>query len=160
MKALTLYQPWATLVAIGAKTIETRSWSTNYRGPLAIHASKNPFYLHLQGIFPFCESLKEKYPESKRELEYAEFKFPMGCIIATCELDDVVLIPPFPVLYYSGAIPPEEPERSFGDYMPGRYAWILDSVMPSKPFPIRGALGLWEFKGAENLEDLEKEASQ
>src|SRR6266446_8164646 len=32
-------QPWATLIALGAKRIETRSWSTSYRGPLAIHAS-------------------------------------------------------------------------------------------------------------------------
>lgn len=40
MKALSLTQPWATLVAIGAKKIETRSWSTSYRGPVAIHASK------------------------------------------------------------------------------------------------------------------------
>lgn len=41
MKALTLHQPWATLVAEGSKTIETRSWSTKYRGPLAIHAGKS-----------------------------------------------------------------------------------------------------------------------
>lgn len=40
MRCLTLTQPWATLVAIGAKRIETRSWSTSYRGPLAIHAGK------------------------------------------------------------------------------------------------------------------------
>lgn len=40
MKAITLTQPWATLVAIGAKRIETRSWATRYRGPLAIHAAK------------------------------------------------------------------------------------------------------------------------
>ena len=40
MKALTLTQPWASLVAIGAKRIETRSWSTPYRGLLAIHAAK------------------------------------------------------------------------------------------------------------------------
>lgn len=40
MKALTLWQPWASLIAIGAKTIETRGWSTSYRGPLAIHAAQ------------------------------------------------------------------------------------------------------------------------
>ena len=40
MKALSITQPWATLIAIGAKTIETRSWSTLYRGDLAIHAAK------------------------------------------------------------------------------------------------------------------------
>lgn len=37
MRILTLTQPWASLIAIGAKTLETRSWRTGYRGPLAIH---------------------------------------------------------------------------------------------------------------------------
>src|SRR5574343_420007 len=41
MRALTLTQPWATLVAIGAKKIETRGWCTDYRGALAIHAAKS-----------------------------------------------------------------------------------------------------------------------
>ena len=40
MKTLTLLQPWATLVALEAKRIETRSWYTTYRGPLAIHAAR------------------------------------------------------------------------------------------------------------------------
>ena len=40
MRALTLTQPWASLVAVGAKRIETRNWSTSYRGKLAIHAAK------------------------------------------------------------------------------------------------------------------------
>ena len=45
MKVLSLWQPWATLMAIGAKKIETRHWYTRYRGPLVIHAAKT-----LQGI--------------------------------------------------------------------------------------------------------------
>lgn len=40
MKCISLWQPWATLMAIGAKKIETRVWPTNHRGPLAIHAAK------------------------------------------------------------------------------------------------------------------------
>jgi hypothetical protein len=40
VKAITLQQPWASLIALGAKSVETRSWSTAYRGPLAIHAGK------------------------------------------------------------------------------------------------------------------------
>ncbi len=40
MKALSLLQPWVTLVILGVKQIETRSWSTAYRGPLLIHASR------------------------------------------------------------------------------------------------------------------------
>jgi activating signal cointegrator 1 len=40
MKAISICQPWATLIVIGAKRFETRSWKTDYRGILAIHASK------------------------------------------------------------------------------------------------------------------------
>lgn len=43
MKALSLRQPWASLIADGRKTIETRTWRTRYRGPLAIHASLRPY---------------------------------------------------------------------------------------------------------------------
>ncbi|MFA6927000.1 MAG: ASCH domain-containing protein [Bacteroidales bacterium] len=42
MKALSVRQPWASLIAIGRKTIEVRTWRTNYRGPLVICASKRP----------------------------------------------------------------------------------------------------------------------
>lgn len=38
MKAITVQQPWAQLIAVGAKAFETRAWKTNYSGPLAIHA--------------------------------------------------------------------------------------------------------------------------
>ncbi len=61
MKAISLLQPWATLVAIGAKRIETRSWATNYRGPLAIHASKSPKMVNkLTWDEPFYSALKDK----------------------------------------------------------------------------------------------------
>ncbi len=40
MKAISIWQPWASLIAIGAKQIETRSWATGYRGLLVIHAAK------------------------------------------------------------------------------------------------------------------------
>jgi len=42
MKALSIKQPWANMIASGEKTIETRTWSTEYRGPLLIVSSKNP----------------------------------------------------------------------------------------------------------------------
>jgi len=42
MKALSLHQPWASMVATGAKTIETRPWSTDYRGELLIVSTKKP----------------------------------------------------------------------------------------------------------------------
>ncbi len=52
MKALSLHQPWASLIAEGVKTIETRSWATKYRGPLGIHASKRrPPMMHLPPLW-------------------------------------------------------------------------------------------------------------
>lgn len=42
MKALSIKQPWANLIAAGEKTIETRTWATNYRGPILIVSSKTP----------------------------------------------------------------------------------------------------------------------
>ncbi|TRU31740.1 MAG: ASCH domain-containing protein [Microcystis aeruginosa Ma_QC_B_20070730_S2] len=42
MKAISLWQPWASLVANGLKLYETRGWPTKYRGVLAIHAAKRP----------------------------------------------------------------------------------------------------------------------
>lgn len=41
MKAITILQPWASLIACAAKQIETRSWVTQYRGPIAIHVAKD-----------------------------------------------------------------------------------------------------------------------
>lgn len=54
MKVLTLHQPWASLIALGIKTIETRSWSTQYWGPLAIHAgAATPTQARIGGYFAF-----------------------------------------------------------------------------------------------------------
>lgn len=53
MKVITLIQPWATLVALGEKKIETRSWSTNFRGRIAIHAGKKIDNLAIQIIYSF-----------------------------------------------------------------------------------------------------------
>lgn len=130
MKALTLTQPWATLVAIGAKRIETRSWKTNYTGLLAIHASKN-FPLSARNLCnedPFRSALLVRNADPAKHT---------GMIIATCVLVNVI---PTVCAYANDA------ERSFGDFTPGRYAWILEDVRPlSDPIHARGSLGLWEW---------------
>lgn len=131
MKALTLTQPWATLVAIGAKTIETRSWLTNYTGPLAIHAAKG-----------YPKSARLIAGETAFARALAPFGFyghnlPTGVIVATCELINVLGV---------GSLTVGEPEKSFGDYTPGRYGWLLANIQPlAEPKPAKGALGLWEW---------------
>jgi len=134
MKAISLIQPWATLVAIGAKKIETRSWATKYRGELAIHASKN-----YPGKFKKLEQQEPFYSALRPGGVYAYPELYCGKIIAVVKLVDCVSIT-------LDNIPPE-PERSFGDYTPERYAWILEDVrLLPEPVPVRGRLGLWEWE--------------
>lgn len=135
MKALTLTQPWATLVAIGAKRIETRSWSTNYRGQIAIHAAK--------GFPPSARELCAKPPFSTalNSVGLSLLDLPTGAVIATAELWRVLRID----WNVSTLLPPPEPELSFGDYTPLRYAWYFRHVRAIDPVPAKGALGLWEW---------------
>jgi hypothetical protein len=145
MKVISLYQPWATLVAIGAKKIETRSWRTSYRGPLAIHSSKNKKFVDFKSpdyiccSEPFYAVLTEAMVESFGT--YGILKFmPLQCIIATCELVDCRLI--------SQGDTPGEPERSFGNYTPGRFKWVLSNVKRiNPPIMVSGSIGLWQWNG-------------
>jgi hypothetical protein len=135
MKTLSLTQPWATLVAIGAKQFETRSWPTRYRGPLAIHASKG-FPKDCRELCleePFLTTLHNAGYPSWREL-------PTGVVLCTC-----ILFGCGEVELLTRSI--SDTEAIFGDYSDGRYAWRLTNVeqLP-EPIAAKGALGLWEWR--------------
>jgi hypothetical protein len=139
MKALSLLQPWASLVALGAKQIETRSWSTNYRGPLAIAASK--------GFPRDCKEMCWHVPFSiwlLRENPGDPTAMPLGAVLCTCELTDCVRMKTENVPMKSSH------EYAFGNYefSPAnpRFMWLLENVqMLEAPVPCKGALGLWEW---------------
>jgi len=164
MKALTLYQPWATLIAIGAKKVETRWWSTKYRGPLAIHAGKLLNFINMR--HPDCvlegeiaDRLNQYYNDRNRkgEPDYKIFRFqnyfPLGEIVATCELVDIVcqeLKFPHgytPIIHSNGkqwVLSPEE--LAFGCYEPFRMLWLLSNIKKLEvPIPAKGHQGLWEW---------------
>lgn len=165
-KVLTLTQPWATLIAIGAKHIETRSWPTKYRGPLLIHAAQGLGPVGgLSGLAalvdeePFFRTfvqtglaLRSSDPEDIVD------RLPRGAIVAVAEL--VECVPSVSIMAAFGAYGPTTPsgghklwtlsdqELAFGDYSPGRWGWLLDNVRAlPKPIPARGQLGLWEWEG-------------
>ncbi len=126
MRALTLSQPWAELVALGVKQFETRSWSTPYRGTLVIHAAR-------KGSGGVTTAKLNEMADAwgfDRRVDY-------GAAIAVCELVDVRRVEDvYDDLSFM--------ERRFGDYSPGRYAWQLADVRRFLlPIPARGALGLW-----------------
>ena len=132
IKALTLWQPWATLVAIGAKRIETRSWVTNYRGPLAIHAARTTVGHEVCSREPFRSTL-EAYGY------WPPLNAPHMSIVAVCELVDIL-----PTEDVRGVI--ENRELAFGDYGNGRYAWLLQAVKRiGTPIRVKGAQGLWTW---------------
>lgn len=132
MKAISLWQPWATLIAIGAKRFETRSWDTNYRGPLAIHAAKRK--VDIYDINPTIgKALLEPGFTGTGQL-------PLGCIVCTVELVYTLRTHEAP----RGASWRDE-EAYFGDFTPGRFAWRLDDVKPVDNIPARGSQGFWEW---------------
>ena len=142
MKALTIWQPWASLLACGAKRFETRSWATSYRGPIAIHAAKKNVS-DVLCILPvsLARKMKESIGTELKEL-------PTGAVIATAELVNV-----WNIAYHPGTYIPRlgdyfvpEKERDFGDWTPGRFAWEFSNMKLITPVSAKGKQGLWNFE--------------
>lgn len=151
MKALTLTQPWATLVILGIKHVETRSWATRYEGPLAIHAAKG--WTRADIDFAFDLASRNVLPLSRHA--EPDTDLPRGAVLGTVELLAVASAdaPGYGLVravsnhhgrppYYFTPL-----EYELGDYSPGRFAWVLgDPVEFPEPIPARGALGLWNWE--------------
>lgn len=130
IQAITLFNPWATLVALWMKQYETRRWSTGHRGPLAIHSagkgSFHPAYMELPEIKKYAPDLK---------IEHLVF----GAVLAIVEMSDCIEIDP----HFAQRI--SHMELAFGEWQPGRYAWQFDSVKKLRePLIIRGQQGMWK----------------
>lgn len=150
MKALTLTQPWATLVAIGLKRIETRSWSTPYRGPLAIHAAKSLGSMTTGEFVRLCSS------EPFRSALGTEGDLTVrGAVVATCRLVDVVPIEGENAQGYTRFVCPHL-DGGLTYYNFGNGGWnpatTQRDVSAEEPFgdftPGRCRLGVWEWDGA------------
>jgi len=138
VRCLSLWQPWASLIAVGQKKIETRHWSTSYRGPLAIHAA-----LKWNGeLREICQ--REPFWTVIREAGYGVKPLPLGAIIATCRLTDCMRTDVAIEHSIFDRCPPHE--RWFGDFSYGRWAWILEDVRAlPEPIPAKGSQGLWDY---------------
>jgi len=144
--AISLTQPWATLMAIDAKRIETRSWKAwaiLYGCWAAIHAAKafprgcvTLCYQH-----PFRDALAASGIDDLHDLS-------RGAVIAVARFRDCV-----PTEKAAPTL--SSFERAFGDYSPGRWAWMFDEVRRLRePIPMKGALGIWRMPRAITDEDL------
>jgi hypothetical protein len=134
MKALTISQPYASLIADGTKWVENRRWSTSYRGPLAIHAGLGTQYL------------------SPRQLA----DWPTGVILASCKLEACIPVSTIRHCLRRGVLPRQLAELGWDferlrevlrhEHTEGPYAWILrDVIKLDPPIEARGQQGLWDW---------------
>ncbi|TWH48530.1 ASCH domain-containing protein [Sporomusa sp. KB1] len=131
MKAITILQPWASLIARGAKKIETRGWATKYRGPIAIHAAKDQDKNgeRIRHIVARAEQYGIVLPDMQ-----------FGAVIAIAELVDCIEMTDD----WIGYLPQQE--LVFGWYDIDRVAWKLANVRPIDPVQARGKQRLWEWE--------------
>lgn len=157
MKAISLWQPWASAIAVGAKRIETRSWPTSYRGPLAIHAAKRRVVEELIRwgcCWNWCGALRPLGRfMGEDELEDV---LPFGGIVAVCRLADCRPTDSFTQAELLRVRMPEERpgempelyawnERQMGNFDLGRFGWVLEDVRRIDPaIPWKGKQGFFD----------------
>ena len=146
IKAITIKQPWATLIAIGEKKFETRSWATKHRGPIAIHAGKAIDKEAFNEPAIYSTLIKHGITQPS--------DLPTGAVIATANLIECHKI----IADYYGMYEQESAgtdkghlivgdEWWFGNYEEGRYAWQLANLQVlHEPVPAKGQLSLWNWE--------------
>ena len=139
MKVLSVKEPFATLITNGIKKIETRSWKTNYRGELFIHASGKTLakeFLTNDFVINLIKDMDMNY----------------GNIICKCNLVDCIYMDN----KFIENIKKNQIEYNCGEYKVGRYAWIIDDIKPIYPIPTNGKLNIWNYDGEYEVINEEK----
>lgn len=125
MKAITLWQPWASLIADGRKTIETRPRPWRHTGWVAIHAGK------------------QVDREACVRFGYDPDTIVRGAVVAIVMMNGCVQFP-------NKSAPPD----IYGDFTPGRYGYMLTDIKGLvKPVPASGSQGIWEWNGKTRNDD-------
>ena len=149
MKALSIKQPWASLIAHGIKDVENRTWKTKFRGRILIHVSApTKFKVDLTN-----DQTKLAIPVLKTAIEGT---MPFGAIIGEVDIVDCVM--------NHSSIWAEKTETegitdvNTGEFIPYRkqkpvYNWVLaNPVLYDTPIlNVKGKLSFWEFTKPENF---------
>ena len=163
MKAISLWQPWASLIACGAKPFETRHWAPPREligQRIAIHAAKKidkgakafaedlMYGQHDPGGFDLADKLAASMKGIPDELMglFGMAALPIGCVVCTAVLDAAFQLgdkatgaahPAATVVRRIVSRPMPEcftvRYDDFGDYAPGRWAWLFRDVKVIKP---------------------------
>ena len=144
MKAISLWQPWASAIALGLKRVETRSWPTKHRGLLAIHAARTPSGVRKgateEVVLAIARALGIKPDFYVRSA--LEQRLPFGKVVAVAELTECRDVT---VEVITAERLRRPLEVAMGDWWPGRWLWRLDRIEPiDPPVPALGRQGLFE----------------
>ena len=132
MKALTIWQPYASLIAKGQKAYETRGFRTRYRGPLLIHSGQRPMRWVLKHSDEDALDVAIEFFGMEDLMN-----LPVGCAICVVDLVDCIEMTPDFIKKQSLA------ELSTGDWKPGRFAWKLENPREIDAVELVGKQGLW-----------------
>lgn len=128
MKVLTIIEPFAAHIKENRKKIETRSWKTNYRGELYIHAASKKI--------PKEWKNNHDYMKTITKLNY-------GKIICKCKLVDCIFMTEE---FIENLKKDNYQEYLLGIYEVGRYAWVLDEVETIDEIHTKGHLRIWDYE--------------
>lgn len=141
MKALSLWQPWGSLVAAGIKQYETRHWQppkSLIGHNIAIHAAKH----WTKDEWRITKDLMKRFPRIRQLFDpdgIDKMAMPMGAVLVAVRL--VACIPSEQLIDFIS-----DEERACGNFAPGRYGWKLEIVkLPEKPIPAKGGQGFWDW---------------
>jgi activating signal cointegrator 1 len=145
MKVLSMIQPWASLFVLGEVQYETRTWRTNYRGPMAIHTSKK-----IDKVACGYQIIQEMLGKHG----YTADNLPIGMIIGVCTLENCLRVvennQTWAVL--EGGRLVSGNDFLLGDYEVGGYVWEVKGMKTLDEYiPAKGQLGLWEYSGEIHL---------
>ena len=152
MKAITLYQPWASLIAEGPKTVETRSWPAPQRFTgqrIAIHAGARKVRITSQNDPQLYADIRNAHGSQWQE------SIPAGAVVATALLAGCFRVTgwkPGGLLELEGwgeggdLIAPD----NMGDFRRGRWLWVLRDIQRlDPPKPAKGQRMLWDWTPEE-----------
>lgn len=132
MKAISIRQPWATLIVLFGKDIENRCWATRFRGPVLIHAAKGMTYDEWEDAIDFARPMLRQLPEDQitlAEQALRRIALPRGGIIGSAVITDCVT-------------------QHASPWFMGEHGFVLAEVKPLPFRPFKGALGFFEVPEA------------
>jgi len=135
-KVLSLWQFWASAVALGLKEYETRSFPVKYRGTLIIHAAKrDPWDFLTLGLTPLMGTAFKGVGIVRSD------QFPLGMLLGTVDLIDCQ-----PTRLLRAHV--SDQELDFGNWEDGRFCWHFANVRKFlEPLPYKGRQGLFNYVG-------------